>query len=119
MPALQLAAEYLAAHDPILAPVIAASPLPRFQKHTNYYEELVSSIISQQLSVKAAASIERRFKELFNDHFPSPSDILTKEIDELRDAGLSRPKARYIQDLAKHILDGTVTFDRFDEMSND
>jgi 3-methyladenine DNA glycosylase/8-oxoguanine DNA glycosylase len=58
MPTLQQAARYLAKHDPILAEVIASSPLPHFKKHTNYYEELVDSIISQQLSVKAAASIE-------------------------------------------------------------
>lgn len=119
MPSLIQAAKYLAEHDTVLAKVIRKSPLPQFQKHENYYEELVDSIISQQLSVKAAASIEKRFKELFNDRFPEPSEILKKDIEELRSAGLSRPKARYIQDLAQHILDGRVTFDKFDEMTND
>jgi len=119
MPGLQDAATYLAEHDSTLALIIHSSPLPSFKKHSNYYEELVDSIISQQLSVTAAASIEKRFKALFGGTFPEPSAILTKDIEELRSVGLSRPKARYIQDLAVHILDGTITFDRFDEMTND
>jgi DNA-3-methyladenine glycosylase II len=56
---------------------------------------------------------------LFGGRFPAPSDILQKEIEELRSVGLSRPKAHYIQDLAIHILKGNVVFDRFDEMTND
>ena len=119
MPTLAQAADYIAAHDPILEAVIKSSSLPHFQKHENYYEELVDSIISQQLSVKAAASIEKRFKDLFGGDFPEPSEIIGKDIEELRSAGLSRPKARYIHDLAGHILDGSITFDRFDDMTNE
>lgn len=116
---LQQAADYLAAHDPVLAPIIAASPLPSFRPHTDYYQALVDSIISQQLSVKAAASIERRFKDLFGGKFPTPKQILEKDADTLRTAGLSRPKIRYVQDLARHILDGTVRFDTIDSLSNE
>jgi DNA-3-methyladenine glycosylase II len=116
---LQQAADYLAAHDPILAPVISAHGLPTFVPHTNYYQELVDSIISQQLSVKAAHAIEQRFMGLFNDKFPSPEGILSKTVDELRAVGLSRPKAAYVQDLARHILDGTVKFDLLDSLSNE
>lgn len=116
---LQQAADYLRTHDKTLAPVIARSPLPSFKKHTDYYETLVDSIISQQLSVKAAASIEKRFKDLFDGSFPSPQQILQKDIEELRSVGLSRPKARYVQDLAQHILDGTVRFDAIDTMTNE
>jgi DNA-3-methyladenine glycosylase II len=116
---LQLAANHLAKADPILAPVIAAHGLAPFAAHKNYYEALVGSIISQQLSVKAAAAIEKRFLALFDDKFPTPEQILTKDIEELRGVGFSRPKARYVQDLASHILDGTVTFETLDRLSND
>lgn len=110
---------HLAANDPILATLIDTYPKPDFTKHTNYYHELVDSIISQQLSVKAARTIEGRFKDLFGGKFPSPEDILTKDIEELRAVGLSRPKAGYLQDLARKIIDGTVSFDTIDELSND
>lgn len=115
---LQTAAEYLAKNDLVLAPVIEMAELPSFTPHTNYYEALVSSIIGQQLSIKAAAAIERRFTESFDGRFPSPQEIITRTIDELRLVGLSRPKAAYIQDLARRIIDGTVQFDGFDKLSN-
>lgn len=105
--------------DARIAALIDTYPRPTFTKHVNYYHELVDSIISQQLSVKAARTIEERFKDLFGGEFPSPEQILEKDIEELRAVGLSRPKAGYIQDLARKILDGTVHFDTIDSLSND
>ena len=119
MSPLQAAANHLASHDPLLAPIIERESLPPFIAHTNYYQALVSSIIGQQLSVKAAAAIERRFKESFGGHIPLPEEILTRSIDELRLVGLSRPKAAYIQDLAMHVQNGSIRFDTLDQLSND
>ena len=113
------ALEHLRAHDPIIAELIARYPAPAFHKHGNYYQELVDSIISQQLSVKAARAIEARFKDLYGGNFPSPEQILDTDIETLRSVGISRPKARYIQDLAMKILDGSVKFDHFDEQTNE
>lgn len=118
--ALQLedAARHLAAHDKTLAAVIATAPLPTFTPHTDYYRALVNSIIGQQLSVKAAATIKQRFVDLFGGEFPSPEQIIDRDIEELRSVGLSRPKAAYVQDLARHILDGSVRFDTLASLSN-
>ena len=110
---------YLKKVDIRLAALINAYQPPKFEKHANYYHELVSSVISQQLSVKAAQTIEGRFKDLFGGEFPSPEQILEKDEEELRAVGLSRPKARYIQDLATKIMDGSVAFDNIDQLSND
>ncbi len=115
---LERGAEHLADVDPILAEVISRAPLPTFLPHTNYYQELVESIISQQLSVKAAATILKRFKELFTPEFPSPYEILEKDVETYRSVGLSRQKASYIRDLAEKVIDGTVTFDTIDTLSN-
>lgn len=112
--------KHLQVHDPVLAPVIAASGAFTVKPHKNYYQELVDSIISQQLSVKAAATIQKRFCELFGStQLPLPEQILTKDIEELRAAGLSRPKASYIQDLALHVLEGRIKFDHLDTLSNE
>ncbi len=116
---MENALKHLRSHDPILKDLIERFPKPEFKKHTNYYHELVDSIISQQLSVKAARAIETRFKDLFGGSFPAPEQILEKDIEELRNVGLSRPKGRYIQDLALKIIDGTVNFDTIDSLSND
>lgn len=113
------ARSHLSLNDPVMATLIERYSPPSFVKHTNYYRELASSIISQQLSVKAARTIEQRFVDLFDGTFPTPKQILEKDIEELRAVGLSRPKAIYIQDLAYKILDGTVQFDNIDSLSND
>jgi len=112
------AATHLTAHDPHLAKIIAIVGPCKILPHTNYYQDIVESIIGQQLSVKAAASITKRFRDLFGPSFPTPQQILDRDIDALRSAGLSRPKAIYIQDLAQHIQDGRLRFDGLDNMSN-
>jgi len=113
------ALHYLSHEDPIMAGLIAQYPSPALKKHNHYYQELVDSIISQQLSVRAAAAIEDRFKAIYGGTFPAPEQIITTDIETLRSAGLSRPKATYIQDLARHIIDGTVDFSQLDNLSND
>ncbi|MEK7059630.1 MAG: DNA-3-methyladenine glycosylase [Patescibacteria group bacterium] len=116
---LELAAQYLTAADPILTPIIKRAGRCTITPHSNYYWELIDSIISQQLSVKAAATIERRFQALFETEFPEPSAILAKSTEELRTAGLSQAKAVYIRDLAQHITDGKLEFDKFDGFDNE
>jgi DNA-3-methyladenine glycosylase II len=115
---LQTGAAYLQKTDRVLNPVITAKGPVTIWPHHNYYEALVGSIISQQLSVKAAASINNRFLGLFGDSFPEPAAILQKDIEELRGSGLSRPKARYIQDLAEQIIAGHIEFKKLDQLSN-
>jgi DNA-3-methyladenine glycosylase II len=114
-----MAAEHLASVDSMLAPVVAAYGPCDIRPHREYYQALVGEIIGQQLSVKAAASIRRKFESLFGGAFPKPEEILAKSVDELRAAGLSRAKAIYIRDLAQHVIDGKVKFDHLDNLSNE
>jgi DNA-3-methyladenine glycosylase II len=113
------AAEYLRQADPMLQPIIDAIGPCTFRPHTDYYQELVDSIISQQLSVHAARSIEGRFRDLFGGGFPSAEQILSTDVETLRGIGFSYAKGRYVLDLAQHIVDGKIQFDYFDAMSND
>lgn len=115
---IENARTHLIANDPVLAKIITSGPAPTFTPHTNYYQELVESIISQQLSVKAAATILKRFKALFTSEFPSPAEILDEDVETFRSVGLSRQKANYIRDLAEKVLDGTVKFDHLDTLTN-
>ena len=112
------AAEHLKINDPILGEVIKKAPLPTFSPNKRYYQKLVESIIGQQLSVKAADTILKRFVNLFSADFPSPEDIMATDIETMRSVGLSRQKASYIKDLAEKVLDGSVAFTHLDELSN-
>lgn len=116
---LKNAAAHLAKYDLRLAPIITKAGLPTIKPHDNYYATLIGSIISQQLSVKAADTIEKRFLALFDSELPGPDEILAKSIEELRTAGLSNAKANYIRDLAQHINDGKLEFSRFKELNNE
>lgn len=113
------AAAYLSKADVVLRPVIERVGLCTIRPNHDYYQELVDAIISQQLSVHAARSIEGRFRELFGGSFPAPKQILTTDVETLRGLGFSRAKASYVLDLAQHIVDGKVQFDHLDTLSND
>jgi DNA-3-methyladenine glycosylase II len=113
------AAAHLSAVDPILRPTIELRGLCTIRPNTDYYQELVDAIISQQLSLHAARSIENKFRDLFGGAFPLPEQILTTDVETLRSIGFSRPKASYVLDLAQHITDGKVRFDHLDELDNE
>lgn len=73
------------------------------------FAALTRSIVYQQLSGKAAATILGRVRALFYPkRFPTPADILAAPVQQLRSAGLSAAKAAALKDLARLTRDGTV-----------
>ena len=83
-------------------------------------QALTRALVSQQLSVKAADTIYTRFLGLFpGDGFPQPAAILGVPAEQLREAGLSRPKACYLRDLCGRVLSGELPLDRLDAMSDE
>jgi DNA-3-methyladenine glycosylase II len=91
----------------------------REDRRGDAYGALLRSIVGQQLSTKAARTIYGRMLELFGGHAPSPKQLLAANPDDIRAAGLSRPKIAYLRDLARHVEDGELELDRFDELSDE
>lgn len=91
--------------DPRLAAVMPLIKLPEIETHNDIYVELMGSIVSQQLSVKAAATIYGRFLDLFPDRNPSPEHVLAIDVEILRGVGLSYQKAGYIQNIARYWIE--------------
>ncbi len=116
---MQKAADHLAKNDPVLATVVKQAGLCTIKPHKDYYWELVDSIISQQLSIKAAKTIETRFLALFPGSLPSPDQILITPHKTLRSAGMSNAKASYVRALAQHIVDGKLELEKFDNLTNE
>ncbi|KAF2273198.1 DNA glycosylase [Westerdykella ornata] len=76
------------------------------------FTALASGIIGQQVSGQAAASIRSKFTALFPEthpSFPSPAQVLTKDLPTLRTAGLSQRKAEYIHGLAEKFASGELS----------
>lgn len=72
------------------------------------FEMLLHAIVYQQITTKAAASIHGRLVALFPGDKPGPRRLQKLSDEDLRGAGLSRPKQRAARDLADKALDGTV-----------
>jgi DNA-3-methyladenine glycosylase II len=86
----------------------------------DHYGVLVRSIVSQQLSVKAAASIYGRLTERFGGRPPTPAEVLADDPEELRAAaGLSRAKVTYLRSLAEHVTDGSLELDALDSLDDE
>ncbi len=72
------------------------------------FQMLLHAIVYQQITTKAAASIHGRLVALFPGDRPGPRRLQKLSDEDLRGAGLSRPKQRAARDLAEKALDGTV-----------
>ena len=91
--------------DERLASIIASVELPTLQGDGDVYAALIRSIVSQQLSTKAAATIYNRFLNLFDNRYPDKDVIIAFSEEQLRSVGLSRQKANYIKNVAHFFLE--------------
>jgi DNA-3-methyladenine glycosylase II len=110
--------------DSVLAGVIeAVGPRlgdPREGRPDDHYGALLRSIVNQQLSTKAAASIYARLIARFGGQTPTPEQVLAEDPEELRlAAGLSRAKVGFLRSLAEHVLAGELELERMDELSDE
>lgn len=76
---------------------------------------LTRSIVYQQLSGKAAATIYGRFRALFPEtRYPTPEEILDVDEATLRGCGLSRQKLAALRDLCVQVESGALPLDQLD-----
>ena len=84
------------------------------------FSDLIESIINQQLSDKAAATIFKRFKGLFGKKkFPKPEDILKLSDEKIRESGISFSKIKYIKGICEAIIKGELELDKLDSLSDE
>jgi DNA-3-methyladenine glycosylase II len=108
--AIRAAERHLAKVDPIMKRLIAKhGHCPLAEREFQPFHMLANSIISQQLSTKAAATIKQRVGALVGVPFQTEK-IISTSIKHLRSAGLSKAKTRYIRELAAHVSDGRLEF---------
>jgi len=108
--------------DPILATVIKRiGPCGMADRQRkDHLSALVGSIVSQQLSTKAAATIFGRFVALFPDgHIPHAAAIAAQSDAGLRSVGLSGQKVGYLRDLSARILDGRLDLDELETLPDE
>jgi len=105
------AESFLKREDERLGQVITDhGPCPLGRGRSDYFSTLASSIVSQQLSTKAADTIEKRVLALTDDDRLEASSISGLSQIQLRSAGLSNNKARFLLGLADEYQSGRLNF---------
>ena len=110
--------DHLSQLDPRWKAIIDQVGPCRLQPRPDRFGTLVRAIIGQQISAKAATSIDRRVRDLAGEaHEPGP--LLLAGEQGLRSCGLSGVKSRYILNLAKAVQEGAVPLDEIHAWEDD
>jgi 3-methyladenine DNA glycosylase/8-oxoguanine DNA glycosylase len=80
----------------------------KVHSENDLFNALARSIVYQQLSGKAAATIHGRFTTLFDDSLPEAGQASRLSMEQLRSVGLSRNKSLAILDLAEKSQEGSL-----------
>ncbi len=88
--------------DIILSPIVDEISIVIHDNQKTVFEILTKSIVSQQLSTSAAATIYGRFLGLLGEDNVLPEMVLAQSIESLRSVGLSFAKAQYVRNVAEY-----------------
>ena len=108
--------EYLCKQDKELGLAIAKLGMIKRPVHTDHFEALIMSIVSQQISRKAADSIWNRLESKFSE--VSASNIANADEYDIHKCGMSLRKASYIKRVAEAVMNRDINFEEFTSMGD-
>lgn len=109
--------EYLKKKDKKLAEEIDRIGIVKREVEPDVFVALISSIISQQISTKAAITVKSRLSELIGDIRPENIDKV--ELESIQKCGMSLRKAGYIKGIAKAAILKTVDFENLHKLTDE
>lgn len=104
----------IATREPAIARALASAGYPEPRIRETGYRTLLRTIVGQQVSVAAAASVWRKLEALLGDDVP-PHALLEQDFDALRACGLSRQKQGYARSLCELVISGELDLDKLPE----
>jgi DNA-3-methyladenine glycosylase II len=107
----------LVRRDDVLAALVPAFPRIALRSRGDAFQTLARSIVGQQISVSAAASVWNRL--LAAAPRLAPEAVLALAPERLRACGLSGRKVEYVRDLAQRFADGAIHVHRWPEMDDE
>ncbi len=105
--------------DKILALLIDNCTINIEKKPIKVFDDLIRSIVSQQLSTSAAATIYGRFINSFHNETPIAKQIQNRDLEDLRQYGLSYQKAGYIKNVVQHFEDNNLFDTDWDQWTDE
>jgi DNA-3-methyladenine glycosylase II len=103
--------------DPVLYRVITKTNLPELEER-ELFLGIVRSIVGQQLSVKAAATIFKRVESYFMGKI-TPEKIMKASEEDLRGCGMSYSKIRYLKDLSTRVIKKELDLEKIRDLSDE
>lgn len=116
---MDIVLEHFKKVDPVLYDAALKIQLEKMTKSKDLFIDLVESIISQQLSIKASDTIFNRFKKLFKNEKINPKDLLKIPDQKIRDCGISFSKIKYIKGIADEIVNNNLNLDKLDKLTDE
>jgi len=107
----------LVIHDQVMSKLISSFKGAILRSHGDAFTTLARSIVSQQISVKAAESVW--CKIIVNVPEITPQTVYNLENNVLRSCGLSQRKTDYLQDLSLHFLNNDLNETIWYEMDDE
>ncbi len=108
--AIRAGLDAIAASDPRIAAALATAGYPAPRIYQRGYATLLRTIVGQQVSVAAAASVWAKLEALLGGGLPA-NELLAAEFDALRACGLSRQKQGYARSLCELVVSGEINLD--------
>lgn len=104
--------------EPAVARALAIAGYPKPRSRAPGHATLLRTIVGQQVSIAAAASVWNKLETLLGKAVP-PDRLAAASFDELRGCGLSRQKQGYARSLCELVMSGAVDFDSLPEDDED
>ncbi|MDI9481389.1 MAG: DNA-3-methyladenine glycosylase [Bacillota bacterium] len=110
----QSSIDYLQKKDKKLGAAIERIGRVERQVIPDLFTALVHSIVGQQISKQAAATVWNRVQEYFGEITPARVAVASSE--EIQQLGMSLRKATYIKGVAEAALEGSLDLDRLNSL---
>ncbi|AZI36786.1 putative DNA-3-methyladenine glycosylase II [Caenibius tardaugens NBRC 16725] len=107
---LRAGIDFVASHEPAFATALEKAGYPEPRIRARGYQTLLRTIVGQQVSVAAAASVWNRLEERFSPDLP-PALLLEADFHTLRACGLSRQKQSYARSLCELVVGGALNLE--------
>ena len=116
---IRRAVRHLRIADPVMRDLMKKAGPFTLKPRRDRFHTLVGSIISQQISGKAANSIRARLKERVAPDRISAESLLRLSPEELRQVGVSPQKAKYLHDLAERVANGSLRLNTLPRLNDE
>jgi len=108
--ALREGLDAIAAQEPAIARALELCGYPEPRIRSTGYATLLRTIVGQQVSVAAAASVWAKLEALLGPDIAADA-LLSADFDSLRACGLSRQKQGYARSLCELVTSGALDLD--------